>query len=265
MSCPSFKKATELARKYVQIRNQLILISYEGSATDASLNSESSESTASTENTKICFDVSKIDPNLYRFEIDASLSSLYIVLQELFGGTEGILEIHFSYPAPQDLSLYQQIFDVPLVFNQSKSGICINTAVLQGTGRLTDATVSLVAEQQCEKLLSQLTRKDQSLANQIRQLLLQSPKSLPTQEAISQQLNMTSRTLARKLAKEGVTYKEITEDLRKRIALKCIENTQWSVEDIATILKYSDAANFSRAFKRWTGLYPGQYRKTIEQ
>ena len=249
MSCPNLKKSIGLAKKYIKIRNQLINISHEVSNDNTEL--------------KICFDLIKNNPGLYQFEIDASLSSLYIILQDLLGSTDGIIGVHFSYPQPKDISLYKTIFDVPISFNQSVSCIHFNPSAFKQVSRITNATVSLVAEQQCEKLLKQLSIKNQGLGNEIRQILLQSPSSILTQEDVAKKLNITSRTLARRLSKENITFKKIIEDMRQQLALKCIENTQWSIEDIAHILKYSDAANFSRAFKRWTGIAPGHYRKKL--
>lgn len=248
MSCPDLKKAIELARKFIKIRNQLIHISYE---------------VEDNNELKIGFDLVKSNRALYQFEIDASLSSLYLILKDLFGSTQGIIGIHFSYPKPKDISVYKATFDVPILFDQALSCIHFNPSDFKQVSRITDATVSLVAEQQCEKLLEQLSIKDQGLGNQVRQMLLQSPSSFLSQEQVAEILNIAPRTLARRLAKEGVTFKQIVEDMRQKLALKCIENTQWSIEEIAHILKYSDAANFSRAFKRWTGASPGHYRKNL--
>ena len=254
MSCPSITKAIELAHKYIKIRNQLIHISY--------------DLAKSGDEFIIRFELSQSDPNLYVFEVDASLSSVYVIMQELFGSTSSISSIHFNYPKPANVSIHDEIFSVPLFFEESFSGIRLKVSELKNHGRMTDATLSKVAEQQCQALYAQLnddTHKGQNLANTIRQLLLNPHIGFISQEQAAQRLKMTPRTLSRKLVQEGTSFKRILEGIRKELSLKCIEQTQWSVEDIAFILQYSDAANFSRAFKRWFGRSPGIYRKGLNR
>ncbi len=250
MSCPSISKAIELAHKYIKIRNQLIHIAYDISR--------------SGDEFIIRFELTQSDPNLYVFEVDASLSSVYVIMQELFGSTSSISSIHFHYAKPSNSSIHDKIFSVPVLFEEPFSGIRLKLSELKNHGRMTDATLSKVAEQQCQALYAQLNQQahqGQNLANTIRQLLLNPHIGFISHEQAAERLKMTPRTLSRKLVQEGTSFKRILEDIRKELALKCIEQTQWSIEDIAFILQYSDAANFSRAFKRWFGLSPGTYRK----
>ncbi len=80
-------------------------------------------------------------------------------------------------------------------------------------------------------------------------------------ESVAQKLNISDRTLRRRLAAEGFSFQEIVSALRYEQAQKALASTQLSIGDIARFLGYSDASNFGHAFRQWSGMSPRQYRK----
>lgn len=81
-----------------------------------------------------------------------------------------------------------------------------------------------------------------------------------TAEYAAKQLHMSARTLQRKLAEAKTTYLELVDNTRKDLALRYIEDPRRSVTDITFSLGFSQPSAFTRAFKRWTGLSPSEYR-----
>jgi AraC-like DNA-binding protein len=73
-------------------------------------------------------------------------------------------------------------------------------------------------------------------------------------------MNLSERSLRRRLAGESTSYRQILDQVRETLARAYLSDTDLRVEDIAERLGYSDAANFSHAFRRWTGTAPGRYR-----
>ena len=71
---------------------------------------------------------------------------------------------------------------------------------------------------------------------------------------------MAPRTLHRHLKSEGTSYRQILENVSHTIASQQLTNTSITVEEISLLLGYIDVANFRRAFKRWTGMTPSDYR-----
>ena len=116
-----------------------------------------------------------------------------------------------------------------------------------------------LAKQQSEVALAQVNQQN-SLSHVISHHLLESPETLLTQEKMAKKLNMTSRTLRRRLLKEGISYQEIQNSVRKNIAIQYLKSTSWSVQEISDRLGYSEEVNFSRAFKRWVGVTPSLFR-----
>jgi AraC-like DNA-binding protein len=83
---------------------------------------------------------------------------------------------------------------------------------------------------------------------------------IPTLEAIAANFNTSPRTLQRKLHEEGVTYQQLTDQVRKSLALHYIESGKYPIKEISYILGYNELSAFSRAFKRWTGTAPVHYQ-----
>ena len=73
--------------------------------------------------------------------------------------------------------------------------------------------------------------------------------------------HLTPRTLHRRLQEEGTSYKEILESVRHKLAVAHLKAGHLSVQEIAYTLGYTDMANFRRAFKRWEGVAPSDYRQ----
>lgn len=88
---------------------------------------------------------------------------------------------------------------------------------------------------------------------------------LPSCDAVAASLHMSARTLQRRLDEEGTRYSEVLDAKRERLARRLLDETQVSLGEIAFRAGFSDLATFSRAFKRWTGMPPGAYRKRSDQ
>jgi AraC-like DNA-binding protein len=83
----------------------------------------------------------------------------------------------------------------------------------------------------------------------------------PVFEDLAQEFSITPSTLRRRLETEGCHYSGLKDQLRRDWAIAQLSETSMSLEDIAAQLGFHDASVFHRAFKRWTGLQPGEYRR----
>ena len=86
------------------------------------------------------------------------------------------------------------------------------------------------------------------------------PSGSVNEEKIAAILNLSVRSMQRKLKEEGSSFKELLNQTRQELAEQYIENSRLSINEITYLLGFSDPANFSRAFKRWHGVSPSQYR-----
>lgn len=104
-----------------------------------------------------------------------------------------------------------------------------------------------------------------SLSAKIRRRLREwSPAAWPDFETLAHQLNASPATLRRRLDDEGESYRAIMDELRRDLAISLLSDTQLSMSDIASELGFSESSAFHRAFKKWTGVRPGEYRCNVE-
>ena len=85
----------------------------------------------------------------------------------------------------------------------------------------------------------------------------------PTIDHIAANLNMSVRTLQRRLSEEGASYKSVIDDLRKHFAIQYLKRDDLSIKEIAYLLDYTEPSSFIRSFKRWHEMSPTAYRKSI--
>jgi AraC-like DNA-binding protein len=81
--------------------------------------------------------------------------------------------------------------------------------------------------------------------------------------SLAKRLGMSERTLQRRLGDEDLSYRDLVDDVRKKLALELMRAAEHTLQDIAFRLGYSHLASFNRAFKRWTGRSPGEYRDEL--
>ena len=117
-------------------------------------------------------------------------------------------------------------------------------------------STSRIAERYLESL-------DQSkVATEVRQLLIQMlPSGKADQDSIAGRLYRSTSTLQRQLTAEGTNYRDILESTRRSLAEQYLRDGGYSQAEIAFMIGFSDQSNFARAFKRWTGMSPGQFQK----
>ena len=126
---------------------------------------------------------------------------------------------------------------------------------------LVNASPSLVlaAQAQCEEEMAQLSSAN-NISSLVRNLIRQEEGKLPTLDQVAESINMSSRTLKRRLSDAGTSYQHLKDSERFRKAMQLLETTRECLDSIADMLGYSDASNFSKAFKGWSGMLPGEYR-----
>jgi AraC-like DNA-binding protein len=93
-------------------------------------------------------------------------------------------------------------------------------------------------------------------------LIQELPSGNISEEIIAEDLYMSQRSLQRRLREEGTTYKELLNETRRDLAAQYIKASSVSINEITYLLGFSEPSNFSRAFKRWTGVSPSEYRQS---
>jgi len=103
-----------------------------------------------------------------------------------------------------------------------------------------------------------------SIVGQVQQILSKRGKMLISRDEVAQQLAMSGRSLQRKLQEESISFQQIQDQLRHQTALKLLNDADTSLAEIAEHLGFAESSTFYRAFKRWEGVTPGEFRQTLK-
>jgi AraC-like DNA-binding protein len=170
----------------------------------------------------------------------------------------GSADTRFAEPAY--FERFAHLLNGRIRFNQPYNRLVFPASHLELPLLMADPVAAQLAREQCERELVALGDSN-DFVYQVRSLIYEEEKGFRNVEQVATHLHMSERTLKRQLAQQGTTYSDILEDLRRQKAVQLLANRELSIDHIAERLGYSDVANFTRAFKRWTGETPGQYRK----
>jgi AraC-like DNA-binding protein len=169
-------------------------------------------------------------------------------------------EMRFSYGQPEYVAAYEQHFRSPLKFNQKEDAIVLDMKQAEKPIPGSHPYMKNILMEYAEGLLAKLATGEQFQDDVKRIIADLLPTGFVDIERVSEKLNMSRWTLTRKLRKEGTTFKNLLRVLRKEIAMNYLEHKKLSTTEIAFLLGYSEASAFQRAFKRWTGKNPYDYR-----
>ena len=172
----------------------------------------------------------------------------------------GRAEVDFA--CPSYLEPLIPLLPAQVAFNQPHNRIIFPSSYLELPLVMANPIASQLAMSQCEQELQRFGL-DKPFVAQVKALMFDEKHGFATLEQVAQRLHMSERTLKRQLAKHELTYTDLVEEARKQKALDLLADTSQSLDDISEYLGYSDMANFTRAFKRWTEQTPTAYRKSL--
>jgi AraC-like DNA-binding protein len=192
---------------------------------------------------------------------DVVLGSMIVLSRQSTGEHLLARQVHFTHAPPKDRSEYDRLFECELVFNASQNMLVFDSGILKVPLLKADRYLNAVLERQAVELLEQVPTAP-SLRHDVRELIASELHAgNPTAKWIAHRLGLSTRTLRRRLHDEGTSYQYLLDSVRQQVALKSIRNPSTPLHVIATQLGFSGPSAFNKAFRRWTGSSPEQYRK----
>ena len=168
--------------------------------------------------------------------------------------------VSFKTPKPKDITPYEALFQCPLKFDQPQYIMCINQRYLDTPMIFANESMALHHEKILQKTISEL--QPSTLVDQVTDLIYKTlPSGEPNIKALAGMFNISQRTFQRRLKQEGHTFLELLDSTRKELAAQYTVNPDISLQEISFLLGFTDNSNFYRAFKRWYGCAPGEYRQ----
>jgi AraC-like DNA-binding protein len=197
------------------------------------------------------------------FAHELLLMLLYGVSCWLVGRRIPILRTEFSYPEPAHSAEYRLMYCADLRFNRPNTLIAFDASYLDLPVVQNERTAKEFLRTAPENILLKY-KNASSLSARVRRRLRQClPGTVPDFEHLAEELGMTPATMRRRLQEEGESYQSIKDQLRRDLAISYLSHSSRSVMDIAVELGFSERSAFHRAFRKWTGASPGEFRRTL--
>lgn len=203
--------------------------------------------------------ISSPSRELREFLIEQQFSAHVTHIRDVAGPDCSPIKACFSYPAPAHADRYPGHLGCPCHFDQAQCELVYDAALLNRKPQLAHNITAALLQETCDRLIGQ-AKASVGASGEVYQIIMGTPGILPSMETVASAMNMTSRTLRRRLLAENTSFVAILDDVRCSLALEYLKTTKMSAEDIATLLGFNDSAAFRRALKRWTGKGLGDIR-----
>jgi len=171
-----------------------------------------------------------------------------------------INRVRLACPQPSYSDELEKYVGCPIEYDWFQNEYTLPTSVLDAPLKFSDAEVAALSRQQCETALKSLKSKG-GMAESVCRYLVEHPAKEMTPESVAKGLNISYRSLRRRLNEEGTSFRELHSQVRMQLAADYLMQSSLSVEQVAEEVGYADRSSFQATFKKWSGLTPTQYRK----
>ena len=242
MASPTFGDAIDVACRYAALTaSYLRLVGPEVSHTEA----------------VVAFDDAQVPRDVRRFLLERDFAVMLRTLPLLLGAGHAPITVRVEFA---DLPLPTNMVEIDnltvIVEETSRNVLAIPADVVNQPMPAADPQTAAICIRQCEELLNR-RRTRRGISAVIRTRLIQDSTEIPTMATVAKELCITERTLHRRLASKGTSYRALLDEVRATLAAELL-NSGLTVEETAHRLGYSETAAFTRAHTRWNGCPPSR-------
>ena len=174
-------------------------------------------------------------------------------------------QVGFQHQQPDDISSYRELFQAPVEFEQAVNSFTFDAAWLNQPLLKSDPGLCALLDRYAEELLAKLPRTENIVDSVRQEISVGLRGGDPGLDAIAQKLRFAPRTLQRKLKEAGTSHQELLDEMRRELSIHYLQERHMAVCEVAFLLGFSETSAFHRAFKRWTGTTPGEFRRTLSE
>ena len=219
-----------------------------------------------TDTTALCLQPAALPNALKRIIIDRDVSGTYRLIKDILMNIEqevSLVEVWFSYPKPDDVKPYEDMFNCTIKFGQPYCRLAIKNTDLSIPFPNANQTAYDYYRAQCDQIIAKRTESIEHLSGKVRKHLALFAYELPSVVEVAEAFGVAERTLRRQLKTEETSYQKILDSVRFEKAKQLLQTTNLPIEDVANRLGYQEAASFNHAFQRWSGTTPSKFRKGV--
>lgn len=248
MSCVDMRSAVRLIERYSTLA--LPLVRFSSQETD----------------TQMLVEVSVLSryPDLNQIILEALFTAGMGVKNLLVRKGIGPEKYSFTFAPPKYADLFAKYSTADCEFNADCNLIVLKREYLDISLVTANPIDAESTRRECEAEL-QKRQEAKTLVDQVSEQVRFYLDMNPSSKTIADRLNLTERTMRRKLAEESTSYRELLQKIRQETAAYYLSHTQLQIAQIALKLGYQETSNFRAAFKSWTGLSPREWRQGLEK
>ncbi len=171
-----------------------------------------------------------------------------------------VREAHVTHARPAHWAEYERVWQAPVVFGAARNALLMDPDWEHYRVARTDPYVTAVLAEKADRMIAELD-EGQTMAGRVRKVLQSLFETREAGiEAVVRELGVSRQTLYRRLKEEGVTFEDLLDEMRRKMAIHHLGGGRVSVNETAYLVGFSDPGSFSRAFKRWTGMSPRDWK-----
>ena len=193
-------------------------------------------------------------------DVDCALGLLYRFSQLITGRNIALDWVDFRHAEPAEAPTVARIFGAPVRYLQDRNAIAFAPRFLDLPITGADSELLKILKHHCQLILGARPEKE-DLTYEVRRLITNLlPSGQPRMDTVAREFGMSARTLSRRLAAEGQTFKGLLDEVRRGLAFQYLKDRRISFKQVAYLLGYSEVAAFYHAFRRWSGASPLQHQ-----
>lgn len=197
-----------------------------------------------------------------RLSNEASIAAVVAISQEASAAEFRPLAVYFKHSVPDSgagsAAGHQDHFGCPVHFDTDRDAILVSKEALQAPNKIGDESISRFFDTHLDADLAQL---DDSLPRRVQIRISRSlSEGVPTISDVAGHFGMSGRTLQRRLSESGDSFQSLVDEARRQLATRLLEETDYSLAEVAFMTGFAEQSSFTRAFKRWAGQTPRSYR-----
>lgn len=171
------------------------------------------------------------------------------------------IAVEFQHSKPQDTTEHARLFRCPLIFDAPFNKLTFNPASLDLPIEQADEGLCRMLDRHAQALLAKYPPRDTVIEKARTVITRELNGGNPSLEHVAAQLGLSERTLQRKLQELGTSHNDLVEQIRRDLAMRYLKEPAMAICEVAYLTGFSEPSSFHRAFKRWTGVTPGEFRQ----
>lgn len=193
---------------------------------------------------------------------EATFSATVVVLQAMTETSITPVQVAFKHNPPVSAESYAAAFQCPILFNQPHNILTYTTTDLETRTAKADDSINRFLLERVDEETQGIEVSASQVANDVEALIVDAlPSGIPSIVQVSEHMGMSNRTLTRRLRENGVSFRDLIQKTQERVSKDLLKQSGRSIAEIAFETGFSEQSAFNRAFKRWTGVSPVEFRK----